>query len=121
MGEVVKSGVMVPESVLKKQKRAEEWSLAKAKELEEAKNKKSVTRKLICQQAKKYAEEYENQVLGYFCFKSWNKYPIMILIGHVSFLVQDKELIRLKREARMKGGFYVDPEAKLLFIVRIRG
>ena len=34
---------------------------------------------------------------------------------------QEKELIQLKREAKLKGGFYVDPEAKLLFIVRIRG
>ena len=30
-------------------------------------------------------------------------------------------MIQLKREARLKGGFYVEPEAKLLFIVRIRG
>lgn len=30
-------------------------------------------------------------------------------------------MIRLKREARMKGGFYVCPEAKLLFVIRIRG
>ncbi|KRX90305.1 60S ribosomal protein L7-4, partial [Trichinella patagoniensis] len=30
-------------------------------------------------------------------------------------------LIQLKREARLKGGFYVCPEAKLLFIIRIRG
>ncbi|GAU49210.1 hypothetical protein TSUD_260600, partial [Trifolium subterraneum] len=34
---------------------------------------------------------------------------------------EDKELIRLKREAKLRGGFYVDPEAKLLFIIRIRG
>ncbi|KAL9256244.1 Large ribosomal subunit protein uL30y-like protein [Drosera capensis] len=34
---------------------------------------------------------------------------------------QEKELIRLKRETKFKGGFYVLPEAKLLFIVRIRG
>nr|GEX46660.1 60S ribosomal protein L7-2 [Tanacetum cinerariifolium] len=27
----------------------------------------------------------------------------------------------LKREARLKGGFYVNPEAKMLFIIRIRG
>ncbi|KAL6578203.1 60S ribosomal protein L7B [Orobanche minor] len=27
----------------------------------------------------------------------------------------------MKREARLKGGFYVNPEAKLMFIVRIRG
>jgi len=35
--------------------------------------------------------------------------------------IQEKDLIRLKREAKLKGGFYVDPEAKLLFIIRIRG
>ncbi|KAL8039979.1 hypothetical protein ABFS82_10G068700 [Erythranthe guttata] len=94
MAEVAKSGVAVPESVLKKQKRAEEWALAKAKEVEESKKKKVETRKLICKKARDYAQEYENQ---------------------------DKELIQLKREARLKGGFYVSPEAKLLFIVRIRG
>ena len=36
-------------------------------------------------------------------------------------VMQQKELIQLKREARLKGGFYVNPEAKLLFIIRIRG
>jgi len=36
-------------------------------------------------------------------------------------LEQEKELVQLKREARLKGGFYVSPEAKLLFVVRIRG
>lgn len=34
---------------------------------------------------------------------------------------QEKDLIRLKREAKAKGGFYVEPEAKLAFVVRIRG
>jgi len=34
---------------------------------------------------------------------------------------QEKELVQLKREARLKGGFYVSPEAKLLFVIRIRG
>lgn len=63
MGEDVKSGTIVPESVLKKQKRAEEWSLANLKELEEAKKKKSKTRMLICQKARQYSKEYEDQVL----------------------------------------------------------
>ncbi|KAL2250915.1 60S ribosomal protein L7-2-like [Sesamum indicum] len=89
-----KGNVVVPESVLKKQKRAEEWALAKSKEVEEAKKKKAETRKLICKKARVYAKEYEQQ---------------------------EKELIQLKREARLKGGFYVNPEAKLLFIIRIRG
>lgn len=63
MGEEVKGSVVVPESVLKKQKRAEEWALAKAKELEVAKKKKDETRKLICQKARQYTKEYEEQVL----------------------------------------------------------
>ncbi|OMO80370.1 hypothetical protein CCACVL1_13003 [Corchorus capsularis] len=37
-----------------------------------------------------------------------------------SIEAQEKELIQLKREAKLNGGFYVDPEAKLLFS-RIRG
>ncbi|MBA0820632.1 hypothetical protein Gohar_021359 [Gossypium harknessii] len=92
MGEEVKA--VVPESLLKKQKRAEEWELAKKQELEVAKKKKVENRKLIYTRAKQYAKEYE---------------------------AQEKELIQLKREAKLKGGFYVDPEAKLLFIIRIRG
>ncbi|EOY32984.1 Ribosomal protein L30/L7 family protein isoform 3 [Theobroma cacao] len=92
MGEEVKA--VIPESLLKKRKRNEEWELAKKQELEAAKKKKVESRKLIYNRAKQYAKEYE---------------------------AQEKELIQLKREAKLKGGFYVDPEAKLLFIVRIRG
>ncbi|XP_065878857.1 large ribosomal subunit protein uL30w [Euphorbia lathyris] len=91
-GEEVK--MAVPESVLKKQKRAEEWALAKKQELEAAKKKATEGRKLIFNRAKQYAKEYDQQ---------------------------QKELIQLKREAKLKGGFYVPPEAKLLFIIRIRG
>ncbi|XP_057454034.1 60S ribosomal protein L7-4 [Lotus japonicus] len=92
MGEEVKA--FVPESVLKKRKREEEWALAKKQEVEAAKKKRAESRKLIYSRAKQYAKEYDEQ---------------------------EKELIRLKREAKLKGGFYVDPEAKLLFIIRIRG
>ncbi|KAL5838677.1 hypothetical protein ACOSQ3_015846 [Xanthoceras sorbifolium] len=86
--------VVAPESVLKKQKREEEWASAKKQELEGAKKKRAETRMLIYNRAKHYAKEYDED---------------------------QKELIRLKREAKLKGGFYVNPEAKLLFIVRIRG
>lgn len=34
---------------------------------------------------------------------------------------QEKDTIRLKREAKTNGGFYVEPEAKLAFVMRIRG
>ncbi|KAM6570574.1 hypothetical protein CsatB_018559 [Cannabis sativa] len=91
MGEVK---ALVPESVLKKQKREEEWALAKTQELQTLKVKNAENRKLIYNRAKQYAHEYSEQ---------------------------EKELIQLKREAKLKGGFYVEPEAKLLFIIRIRG
>ncbi|XP_024379772.1 large ribosomal subunit protein uL30x isoform X1 [Physcomitrium patens] len=35
--------------------------------------------------------------------------------------IVESDLIRLKREAKLKGGFYVEPEAKLMFVIRIRG
>ncbi|XXG71036.1 hypothetical protein AAC387_Pa07g0379 [Persea americana] len=94
MGEEVKGGAMIPESVLKKRKRSEEWELAKKQELEAKKKKNKENRKLIFNRAEQYAKKYEEQ---------------------------ERELIRLKREAKLKGGFYVNPEAKLVFIIRIRG
>ncbi|KAL5756773.1 hypothetical protein ACOSP7_021202 [Xanthoceras sorbifolium] len=90
----VEAKVVVPESVLKKRKREEEWALAKKQELEAAKKKNAENRKLIFNRAKQYSKEYEQK---------------------------EKDVIQLKREAKLKGGFYVEPEAKLLFIVRIRG
>ncbi|KAF3773591.1 60S ribosomal protein L7-2, partial [Nymphaea thermarum] len=95
MGEDEKKGaVIIPESVLKKRKRLEEWNLAKKQEIEAKRKKNAENRKLIFKRAQAYAKEYEEN---------------------------DKELVRLKREAKLKGGFYVNPEAKLLFIIRIRG
>jgi hypothetical protein len=44
---------------------------------------------------------------------------LSVLRGDIG--VQEKETIRLKREAKTKGGFYVEPEQKLLFAIRIRG
>ncbi|KAK3427878.1 hypothetical protein EUGRSUZ_F04018 [Eucalyptus grandis] len=92
--EMAEVKAVVPESVLKKRKRNEEWALAKNQEIEATKKKNVENRKLIYIRAKQYSQEYEEQ---------------------------EKELIHLKREAKLKGGFYVDPEAKLLFIIRIRG
>ncbi|OEL24298.1 60S ribosomal protein L7-4 [Dichanthelium oligosanthes] len=85
---------VVPESVLRKRKREEQWAADK-KEKSLADRKKALeSRKIIFARAKQYAQEYD---------------------------AQEKELVQLKREARLKGGFYVSPEAKLLFVVRIRG
>ena len=60
MGEEVK--VMIPESVLKKRKRNEEWAMSKQQELEVAIKKNAENRKLIYNRAKLYSKEYEEQV-----------------------------------------------------------
>jgi len=39
----------------------------------------------------------------------------------VEYRQQEKDLIRLRREARKEGSFYKEPEPKLAFVVRIRG
>ncbi|AQK52090.1 hypothetical protein Zm00014a_003371 [Zea mays] len=84
----------VPESVLRKRKREEQWAADKKEKALADRKKALESRKIIFARAKQYAEEYH---------------------------AQEKELVQLKREARLKGGFYVSPEAKLLFVVRIRG
>lgn len=54
---------VVPESVLKKRKRNEEWALAKRQEVEATKKKNAENRKLIYVRAKQYSKEYAEQVL----------------------------------------------------------
>ncbi|TYH02371.1 hypothetical protein ES288_A09G135700v1 [Gossypium darwinii] len=56
VGEEVKT--VIPDSLLKKNKRNEEWELAKKQELEAAKRKNVEKRKLAMQ----YAKDYEAQV-----------------------------------------------------------
>ncbi|CAN6236869.1 unnamed protein product [Urochloa humidicola] len=85
---------VVPESVLRKRKREEQWAADKKEKALADRKKALESRKIIFARAKQYAQEYD---------------------------AQEKELVQLKREARLKGGFYVSPEAKLLFVVRIRG
>ena len=62
MGEAVK--VVVPESVLKKRKREDEWALAKKQALDAAKKKNAANRKLIYNKAKQYTKEYADKVLS---------------------------------------------------------
>jgi hypothetical protein len=61
MGEEAVKAVL-PESLLKKRKREEDWASAKKQDLEVTKKKNTENRKLIYNRAKKYAEEYEEQV-----------------------------------------------------------
>jgi large subunit ribosomal protein L7e len=61
MGEEAVKAVL-PESLLKKRKREEDWASAKKQDLEVTKKKNTENRKLIYNRAKKYTEEYEEQV-----------------------------------------------------------
>ena len=84
----------VPESVLKKRKRNEQWAADKLKAKEATRAKAKAARADIFKRAESYVKEYR---------------------------AQEADLIRLKREARAKGGFYVADEAKIVFVMRIRG
>lgn len=60
--EMVESKVVVPESVLKKRKREEEWALERKQNAEAAKKKNSENRKLIFKRAEQYSKEYAAKV-----------------------------------------------------------
>ncbi|MCI3325496.1 L30/L7 family 60S ribosomal protein, partial [Escherichia coli] len=84
----------VPESLLKKRKQRAE---AKTKAVETAKlvKKKQIEkRSLIFKRAEKYVREYR---------------------------ARESDQLRLQRQARKAGNFYVPPEPKLAFVIRIRG
>ena len=56
--------VAVPESVLRKQKREEQWAADKKEKALVEKKKSIESRKLISSRAKQYAEEYDAQVIS---------------------------------------------------------
>ena len=63
MGEEnVKGGPVVPKSVLKKQKRNEEWALAKMKSLKPRRKKRRENGIIIFNRAKLYAKKYDEKV-----------------------------------------------------------
>lgn len=86
--------ILVPETLLKKRKtqeKAQADKLAAAKERKEAQKKK---REVIFKRAEQYVKEYRDA---------------------------EREQIRLAREAKKEGSFYVPAETKLVFVVRIKG
>lgn len=85
---------MVPETLLKKRKtqeKAQAEKLAAAKERKETQKKK---REVIFKRAEQYVKEYRDA---------------------------EREQIRLAREAKKEGSFYVPAETKLVFVLRIKG
>jgi len=84
----------VPESILKKRKRDDDWATKKADAKEAAAKQAKANRQVIFKRAEQYVKEYRNK---------------------------EADLIRLKREAKLAGGFYIPEENKLAFVIRLRG
>jgi len=84
----------IPELLAKKQKRDEAAAAAASAAAVETRKAKQAKRSAIFKKAAAYAKEYADQ---------------------------EKEIIRLKREAKAGGGFYCEPEHKLLLVVRVKG
>jgi len=84
----------VPETILKRRKRKAENRANRAKEAIKLKVARKHKRATIFKRAEKYAKEYQDQ---------------------------ERDEIRLRREARKEGNYYVPADPKLAFIMRIRG
>jgi len=86
--------VAAPETFLRKRKTVEARAATATTLRAEQKKKNTAARRTIFKRAEKYVKEYRQQQLN---------------------------LIKFKREAKNAGNFYVEPEAKLVFVMRIRG
>jgi len=84
----------VPETILKRRKRQAEARALRAKVALKVKQAKKTKRTEIFKRAEKYCKEYRKEEL---------------------------DQLRLKREAKKEGNYYVPAEPKLAFVMRIRG
>merc|ERR1712080_592980 len=84
----------VPETLLKKRKANEELRAKRAKAAILTKKRNHDKRKVMFKRAEKYVKEYR---------------------------IKERDEIRLNREARKHGNFYLQGEPKLAFVTRIRG
>ena len=87
-------GPIVPEHVLKKRKTLEAIQADRTKKLAEERAKNKVQRGVIFKKAAAYAKEYKQK---------------------------EADLIRFRREAKKHNNFFMEPETKVVFVVRIRG
>jgi len=84
----------VPESVLKRRKRATDKAAALKQRVGKFKVAKKTNRRTVFKKAEKYVKEYR---------------------------ALEQQTIRLKRLARQHNNYYVPPEPKLALVIRIRG
>jgi len=84
----------VPETLLKKRKQSEKTADERQKLQEERKAQNKAKRQVLFKRAEQYVKEYRDA---------------------------ERESIRLAREAKKAGSFYVTGEAKLALVIRIKG
>jgi len=89
-----KDQVLVPETLLKKRKSQEKARAEKQAEIENKKKANKEKRGVIFKRAEKYVKEYRDT---------------------------EREKVRLARVAKQEGSFYIPAEAKLIFLIRIKG
>jgi large subunit ribosomal protein L7e len=85
---------VIPENVQKKAARDAKLVEARKNDLATAKKERAEKRKVYVANAEKYAKEYAEN---------------------------DRKLIEARRAAKADGGFFVEDEAKIAFVIRIRG
>jgi large subunit ribosomal protein L7e len=87
-------GLKIPESILKKRKALEERAAKAAASSLGRKQHRKKMRGVAFKSAEKYVKEYKQM---------------------------ENDLVRFRRQARNNGNFFLEPEAKLAFVIRIRG
>jgi len=83
-----------PESFLKKRKAADAIKAKRAAAAADNKKKKAVVRREIFKRAEKYVKEYRSK---------------------------ERSEVRLRRQAKNAGNFFIAPQPKVLFVIRVRG
>jgi len=86
--------IRIPETVLKRRKRNLESEAKRIQNIRKIQNERKSKRKEMVKRAEKYLKEYA---------------------------AERKSLVFKRRLAKRNGGFFVEPEAKLAFVIRIRG
>ncbi|KIO20245.1 hypothetical protein M407DRAFT_245882 [Tulasnella calospora MUT 4182] len=86
--------IEVPETLLKKRKISDASKEAQAKKREETQKKRQERKDVVFKRAEKYVQEYRQR---------------------------EKDLVETKRAARRTGDLYVPGQAKIYFIIRIKG
>jgi large subunit ribosomal protein L7e len=93
-GSIPKGSVPVPESILKKRATTAKVAAAHKSRVAALRKKRAETRKIIFKRAEKYVKEYRSK---------------------------ERELVRLRRQAKASNNLFREPEARLAFVIRIRG